>query len=154
MSHIQSRPGDAEGNRFFIPALQPVYDALLPVSETLLRVIAGFALAVHGWPKIQNPMGLTGMVESIGFAPSWFWAFALALTEFVGGILLLLGLFTRPAAAAATVVLLVTVWFHWVLRGEGYSGAELSLIWAGVTFFFVARGGGRYSLDRAFGREF
>lgn len=144
----------AQGTARYIPALSPLYAALSPLAETLLRVLAGIMLAVHGWPKIQNPMGLTGMVESIGFAPSWFWAFALAITEFFGGLLLIVGLFTRPVAAAATVVLLVTVWFHWVQLGQGWKGSELSMIWAAVTFLFVARGAGRFSVDRVIGREF
>ncbi len=36
---------------------------------------------------------------------------------------------------------------------RGYSGAELSLIWSAVTLTFLAKGGGRYSLDRLLGKE-
>jgi len=136
-----------------IPALQPAYRMLAPLAETWLRVITGIALMMHGWPKIQNPMGAAGMVEGIGFHPGWLWSPLLAGTEFIGGLLLVLGLLTRVAAGAATVVLLVTVYFHWVLQSQGYSGAELSLIWSAATFYFVARGGGRYSADRLIGRE-
>ncbi|MEC7760976.1 MAG: DoxX family protein [Pseudomonadota bacterium] len=137
----------------YLPALAPLYAALAPISFLLLRVMAGIALMVHGWPKIQNPLGATEMVAGIGFAPAAFWSVALSVTEFAGGLLLLLGLFTRLAAAGATVILLVTVYFHWVMLEQGYSGAELSLIWAAVTLHFVAKGGGRFSLDRVFGRE-
>lgn len=140
-------------NRLLIPALRPLYTCAAPLAETWLRVIAGFALAMHGWPKIQDPMRAVGMVESIGFHPGWLWSPALAAGEFFGGLLLMFGLLTRFAAGATTVILLVTVYFHWVLKAEGYSGAELSLIWSGVTLFFVARGGGRFSVDRLIGRE-
>ena len=61
-----------------------------------------------------------------------------AATEFFGGILLAIGLLTRPAAFAATIVLLVTVYFHWVQLDQGFSGAEKSLLWAAMTFFFVS----------------
>ncbi|MCO6390933.1 DoxX family membrane protein [Aliihoeflea aestuarii] len=137
-----------------LPRLKPVYAALNDISETLLRVVIGFALMAHGWPKIQAPLGAVQMVEGIGFYPGWFWSPALATTEFVGGFLLLIGLLTRPVALAATFVLLVTVWFHWIQLEQGYSGAELSLIWAAATFLFVVRGGNKYSVDGAIGRQF
>ena len=137
-----------------IKRLQPLYTALAPVTETVMRVMAGIALVAHGWPKIQSPMGAVGMVEGIGFYPGWIWAPALAATEFFGGILLILGLLTRPAAVGAAIVLCVTTWFHWVKLEQGYSGAELSMIWATEMMYFAAHGGGRFSLDRLIGREF
>ncbi len=140
-------------NSYFIPALQPVYTSLSAAAETLLRVVAGIALMVHGWPKIQNPMGASGMVEGIGFVPGWFWSPALSITEFCAGLLLVLGLLTRPAAVAASIILLITVWFHWVQLEQGYRGAELSIIWSAVTLLFAVRGGGLFSLDRAIGRQ-
>ena len=136
-----------------IPALAPVYAQLAPLAETLLRVVVGVAFVIHGWPKIQNPLGAVEMVQSIGFYPGWLWATALAATEFFGGLLLIFGLLTRPAALATTVVLLVTVWFHWVQLDQGYKGAELSIIWASVTLFFALNGAGRYSVDRLIGRQ-
>jgi putative oxidoreductase len=78
----------------------------------------------------------------------------LAATEFFGGILVAIGLLTRPAAVAATIVLLVTVWFHWVVQGEGYSGAEKSILWAAIFFFFAIRGANRQSVDARIGRQF
>lgn len=139
---------------YLIPALRPLYASLSGFSETLLRVVAGIALMVHGWPKVTNPMGASGMVEGIGFVPGWFWSPALSFTEFGAGVLLVLGLATRPAAVAATVILLVTVWFHWIKLDQGYRGAELSIIWAAVTLHFAIRGGGRYSLDRLVSKQF
>ena len=59
----------------------------------------------------------------------------------------------RPAALAATVVLLVTVWFHWIVQSQGFSGAEKSILWAAITFYFFAHGGGPYSVDRLIGKE-
>lgn len=140
--------------RLILPALAPVYAATQPLAQALMRVIAGVALAMHGWPKIQSPLGTVEMVQGLGFYPGAFWAVALAVTEFFGGILLILGLLTRPVALAASFVLLVTVYFHWVKLGQGYKGAELSLIWMGVTMYFAAHGGGRFSLDRLIGRQF
>ena len=131
-----------------IPALGVLYERLTPFAFTWLRVMCGLALMVHGWPKILNPLGAAEMVAGIGFQPAAFWSVALAVTEFGGGLLLVLGLLTRLAAAGCTVILLVTVYFHWAYLDQGYRGAELSLIWSAITLYIVGVGGGRLSLDR------
>jgi len=145
---------DSTNRKLILPFLGPLYDRLHVFAETLLRVVCGLALAVHGWPKILDPFGNIGMVEGLGFYPGVLWSPLLAATEFFGGLLIVLGLLTRPAALAATLVLLVTVWFHWVTLGQGYPGAEKSILWAAITFFFVVRGGNRHSLDARVGRQF
>ena len=137
------------GRPLVIPALETLYTWLTPLAFTWLRVMCGLALIVHGWPKITTPLGAVDMVAGIGFQPAAFWSVALAVTEFGGGLLLVLGLLTRLAAAGVTIILLVTVYFHWVQLGQGYRGAELSLLWSAITLYFVAVGGGRVSLDRA-----
>lgn len=139
--------------RLLFPAFGRVYDILAPLSVFVMRAIAGITLAVHGWPKIQDPFGNVGMVEGLGFIPGSIWSPALAGTEFFGGLLLAAGFLTRPAALGATIVLLVTAWFHWLVEGQGFSGAEKSLLWAAITFYFVAHGGGFLSVDRALRRE-
>ena len=140
--------------RLIIPKLQGLYAALAPLTVLFMRLIAGITFMVHGWPKILAPMGAVGMVEGLGFYPGWLWAPLLAATEFFGGLLLALGLLTRPAAFATSIVLCVTTYFHWVVQAEGFSGAEKSLLWLAITLYFVAHGGGRLSLDRAIGKQF
>ena len=140
-------------SRLLFPSLGSLYDRLTCVSVPLMRICAGLILMVHGWPKIQQPFKFAGMAESLGFVPGVFWSPLLAGTEFIGGGLLALGLLTRFAAAGATVVLLVTVYFHWVVQGQGLSGSEKSILWAAVTFYFVAHGGGPFSVDRRLRRE-
>lgn len=140
-------------SRLVIPALAPLYSGLAGLSWLALRAIAGIALAVHGWPKIQDPFRNVGMVESLGFVPGVFWSPLLAGTEFFGGILIAIGLFTRPAAAGATIVLCVTAYFHWIVQGQGFAGAEKSLLWLAIAFFFVVRGGGFLSIDASLRKE-
>lgn len=149
---MASSPSTA--SRLIIPALGKVYDGLHDIAFTILRVAAGLILAIHGWPKIQDPMKLVGMVESLGFAPGPLWAVLLAATEFIGGILLVLGLLTRPAAFAATIVLLVTVYFHWVVKSQGFDGSEKSILWAAMTFLIFVRGAGAHSIDRVLKKVF
>lgn len=145
---------DNSRERLIIPGLGALYTKLHDSAETLLRVIAGGFLAIHGSGKIVNPFGAAEMVEGLGFYPGTFWSPLLAATEFFGGILIALGLLTRPAAFAGTIVLLVTVWFHWVTMGQGFSGAEKSILWAAILAFFVVRGGNRQSIDARLGKAF
>lgn len=140
-------------SRLLMPWLAPFYAGLADLSWLLLRLIAGVALAVHGWPKIQDPFRNAGMVESLGFVPGVLWSPLLAGTEFIGGILIAIGLFTRPAAAGATIVLCVTAYFHWIVQGQGFAGAEKSLLWLAITFFFAVRGGGFLSVDGTMRKE-
>lgn len=143
-------------NRLIIPGLGPVYASLGEFAETLLRVVAGLALVTHGFPKIMNPLGPVGLVESIGIfpGPAAFWAVLLSMTEFFGGILVTIGLLTRPAAFGGMIVLLVTVYFHWILKAEGYAGAEKSILWATIMFYFVIRGANSHSVDARLGKTF
>ena len=141
-------------SRLIIPALGGLYAALHESAETILRVAAGALLVTHGYGKILNPFGASGMVESLGFYPGAFWSPLLSATEFFGGILVTIGLFTRPAAFAAMIVLAVTVYFHGIAQGEGLMGAEKSILWTLIMFFFVIRGANGHSVDAKLGRQF
>ena len=74
--------------------------------------------------------------------------------EFVGGIALILGLFTRFWAAAAAIELAIITMVYWK---NGFSwlnrGYEYTLLWGLVCFAIALRGGGPYSLDRKLGTE-
>ena len=140
--------------RLIVPSLGTVYSALGESAETILRVAAGLLLVTHGYGKILNPFGASGMVEGLGFYPGVFWSPLLAATEFFGGILVAIGLFTRPAAFAAMIVLAVTVYFHGIVQGEGLMGAEKSILWTLIMFYFVVRGANSQSLDAKLGRQF
>lgn len=97
----------------FLPFLSGFYgDFAQPVWWLLFRLLIGGWLALEGWHKIQDPMAMVGFVESIGFRPGWFFSPLLAVVNFFGGIMIAVGVLTRPAALANAVMLLVTYWFH------------------------------------------
>lgn len=143
-------------NRLILPGLGPVYGKLSEFAETLLRVIAGLALVTHGFPKILNPLGPVGLVEKLGIfpGPPEIWAVLLSLTEFFGGILIAIGLLTRPAALGGLFVLLTTIYFHWIVQSEGYAGSEKSILWSAILFYFVIRGANSHSVDARLGKTF
>src|SRR5262249_49268064 len=101
--------------RPLIPALKPFYDRVVPLSWALVRFAVAWNLIVHGWGKIVSgpaPRVLKAFAD-LGFDPPqpWFWsAFAV---ELVGGIGILLGLFTRFFAAAVAIEMLVITLVYW-----------------------------------------
>jgi len=129
---------------------------LLPSAALLaLRVVVGLAFIFHGWGKIQKPFSWMG---EDAFAPGIFQALA-ALSEFGGGIALILGLVTPLASLGIACTMAVAAWMHAVMRGDPFVAAEggsyeLALVYLCVAIVFIAMGPGRFSLDRlAFGKR-
>lgn len=82
----------------------------------ILRVGVGFLFILHGWGKITGgtetwaKLGGSMSLLGIGFAPT-FWGFMAAASEFSGGILLIVGLFVRPASALLLFTMIVATLF-------------------------------------------
>ncbi len=116
----------------------------------ILRGGVGVLFLFHGWPKISDPgrwEGLGGAMAHLGitFAPA-FWGFMAAFAEFGGGLLLIVGLLTRPAAAMMAFTMVMATIVH-VTGGDGfgkYSHAlKLCFVFSGLLFM----GAGKYSAD-------
>src|SRR6266446_4597794 len=80
-----------------------------------IRVLFGVAIAAHGAQKLfgwfggYGIKGTGGFFESIGFRPGTTLAALAGLSEFAGGVLLILGLFTPFAAAAVVATMIVAL---------------------------------------------
>lgn len=100
-------------DKLIIPPLSSFYDRIAqPMAWSIFRLAVGGLLVIEGWPKILAPFAQVGFVEKLGFYPGWLWSPTLALLQVVGGLLIALGLFTRPAALANGVMLAITLYFH------------------------------------------
>ena len=150
----------AASPRLYIPALGGIYEKLMPFALPILRVGLGLILIPHGAQKFFGWFGGMGyekfvaLFNTLGYKPGILWLTLVALTEFVGGILLVLGLFTRAAAFAVVTFMIVAVHFT---SAKGFfwlqQGLEYSLLILFVGLVFLIRGGGDYSLDKKLGRE-
>jgi putative oxidoreductase len=141
--------------KLLIPALRRFYDVATPLAWPVIRIAVGWNLVVHGWGKVsRGPSTFVRAFAEQGFDPALPWICAALIIEFVGGIALILGLFTRFFAAAAAIELLVITGLYWT---NGFSwlnrGYEYSLMWGLICFAIALRGGGPYSLDRRWGVE-
>jgi putative oxidoreductase len=113
---------------------------------TLVRLVFGLSLALgHGLPKVTGNMaGFAEGVAKLGFPAPTFFAWCAALSELVGGLLVAVGLFTRPAALMAAFTLAVAVYRH---RVDPFGTLEKALVFLTVFLAVVLAGPGPWSLD-------
>jgi putative oxidoreductase len=116
------------------------------IALLVLRVSFGLTLALtHGLNKIKAPEQFLANVAQRGFpAPTLLGWFAI-LSEFAGGLLLALGLFTRAAGVAVAGTLFIAAFK--VHAADPFAKKELALAYAVVGLAFALSGGGRYALD-------
>jgi putative oxidoreductase len=111
-----------------------------------IRIFAGTTLALaHGLGKVSDLSRFTASVARRGFPLPELLGPAAALSEFAGGLLLALGLLTRPAATMVLVTM--TVAAFGVHGGDPFKKKELALLYGSVALMFVIAGPGRYSAD-------
>jgi putative oxidoreductase len=118
-----------------------------PLALLVLRLVLGIIFIAHGYHKLNGHMHeFTGMVAGLGL-PSWL-AYVAAFTEFLGGILVILGLFTRFAAFAIMIDMLVAISkVHWKHGLVGNGGYEFPLSLAAIAFSLIFLGAGPIALD-------
>jgi putative oxidoreductase len=116
------------------------------VGWLVVRVVFGLTLALgHGLPKVTGNMeGFAQGVAALGFPFPLFFAWCAALAELLGGVLVAVGLFTRPAAAFAAFTMVVALYRH---RVDPFGRMELALLYLTVLGTAVFVGGGPFSLD-------
>lgn len=146
-------------SKLYVPALGGFYAKLEPYSWPLVRFITGAMLIPHGYQKLFVPgvmEGTAGFFGQMGLVPTTFWVWVIALLEFVGGIMLVVGFLTRPVAAMVVGFMAVAVFYvHW---GNGFfwnkGGYEYPLMWGLLALAIVFRGAGAMSVDEKLGKEF
>ncbi|HVO92644.1 MAG TPA: DoxX family protein [Terriglobales bacterium] len=143
------------------PQLDGTYQTVVPGAELLLRVVVGLALVPHGlrmtfgfFPNTGQPLRnirmLADHLDKQGYRPGKAWAFAISVTQLICGPLLAVGLLTRLVALPVFLFLLVTNIERWRVGKYFWNqlGLEYTLMWTIATFYFLAHGGGAYSLDK------
>ena len=117
----------------------------------VLRVVVGIAFIMHGFSKIQNPTGWMGPDSTV---PAFFQLLA-AVSEFGGGIALILGLLTPLACLGLVSTMAVAVYFHafkfgdpFVATGPGQGSYEPAAVYLAMFLMFIGVGPGQFSADR------
>src|SRR6476660_1859281 len=124
---------------------------------TILRVIAGFLFAAHGWQKFSEftIAGTQASFAKMGVPAAEVAAPVVATLELAGGIALTLGVLTRIFAALLALDMLGALFLVHASAGVfvATGGYELVLILAAAAAAVALVGAGKFSADRAlFGR--
>jgi putative oxidoreductase len=125
----------------------------------VLRLMAGGLIAFHGFDKMASGIGgFQGMVDSLGLPLPTAFAWAVALFELVGGLLVMAGFATRWASMAFVALFLGTTFY--VKFGQmgaglisGEATAEADLLYLGAFAALAMLGAGAFSADAKTGRE-
>lgn len=113
----------------------------------VMRIVVGFLFWTHGAQKLLGWLGgdQAELLSRFGAA---------GVLEFFGGILIMLGLFTRPTAFILSGQMAVA--YFWIHVARGFwpwaNGGELAVLYSFVFLFLAAAGGGALSLDNAMGK--
>ncbi|MEQ8860703.1 MAG: DoxX family protein [Pseudomonadales bacterium] len=112
-------------------------------SYALLRIVTGFLFLCHGSQKL---FGFPAAARE--GAPAWI-QYGAGGIEFVGGVLVLIGLATRPAAFISSGTMAVA---YWLAHGSQAlfplnNGGELAALYCFLFLFIACRGAGIWSVD-------
>ncbi len=137
------------------PALTRTVSGSTGLGIALVRLGLGTSMTYHGFSKLLPPEpGHAGLLAGVNhfstFVASlglpFFLGYASVGAEFLGGLLLLLGLATRGAAFVVAINMLVAL-FSVNLR-HGLTGSEYTLALIVMALALLLTGGGAFSLDR------
>ena len=118
-----------------------------------MRIITGILLIYHGTQifKTDEMKGYIQWLSDLHFPVAYVFAYAGKLTELLGGLLLVLGLFTRLASIflAFTFILITFV------MGEGkiFTDAQHPFLFVMLSLVFLFAGAGNFSLDHYWFRD-
>ncbi len=149
---------EIDNGQLIVPALGGLYRGVAPLAYVLIRVATAVSFLPVGYHGLFHGgvLELEKSITALGFPFPYAWGWAVMVNESIVATLLLVGLFTRPAAFAIAVEMAVIAFGIMIKHGLFWPvhGLEVALLLGLVCFGFVLGGGGRYSLDHLIGREF
>lgn len=137
--------------------LNKIVQSKAGTAALILRVPVGLILAAHGAQKLFGWFGGNGLVgtarwlSSMGMEPGLLMAVLAGSAEFFGGLALVLGVLTRPAAVVAAFTMLVAIFSVHIGNGlfAADGGYEYALVLMVALIALAIQGGGYLSIDKA-----
>jgi putative oxidoreductase len=110
-----------------------------------LRIIAGIGFMMHGLPKLLDIPGTQNSFVNMGLPPEL--AIIIGLLEFIGGLAILLGIFTRIAAGLLAINMIGAILL--VKLSKGFIGGyELDLLYLAIMISLMLTGPGNFSIEK------
>jgi len=122
-------------------------DTLIQRALAVLRIVSAFLLVQHGTAKHLGFPHVAAFDNLAAFSLPWI----AGILEIVGGVLLLIGLFTRPVAFVLSGLLAFAYFIGHAPRGNVLSpmlnGGESAVLFCFVFLFLAVAGAGSWSVD-------
>jgi putative oxidoreductase len=122
----------------------------------IMRILTGIMFACHGAQKL---FGAFGGIPA-GYAPPAWIQYGAGSIEFFGGVLIALGLFTRPVAFLCSGTMAVAYFYGHARNGTfpmaifpKVNQGELAVIYCWLFLYISAAGAGAFALDNLFRRR-
>jgi putative oxidoreductase len=122
-----------------------VIDVWAPRVLSVLRIVAGLTFMEHGTAKLFGFPAWPSFGRPVLFQEAWF----AGVIEGLGGLLLTLGLFTRPAAFVMSGEMAIGYWTVHALKGffPLLNGGDAAVLYCFVFLYIFVAGGGPWSID-------
>lgn len=115
-------------------------------SLLLVRLVLGMVMLHHGWPKFKNLKANAENFKGMGFHPGIFWGTIVAVTEFLGGFGIILGIWAPLVAAFMAVDMTVAIIWKLFKWHEPLKNCELEFALLALSVLLFSVGAGAYSL--------
>ena len=141
--------------------LHSFYSTWSPRLLSILRIVTALLFMEHGGQKLFGWFGGYGLPATAGFfeqnlgmAPGIFWATLAGVLELFGGLVILLGLFTRPVAFILAGEMAVAYFIAHAPQGfwPVLNMGELAVLYCFVFLYLSVAGGGSWSVDHLWRR--
>jgi putative oxidoreductase len=112
----------------------------------VVRVIVGGTMVYYGWPKLKAPRKNALDLAKGGFRPGWLWGTIVLLVEFVGGLAIVVGLYTWLAASLIGFEMLTGAVWKITKANKPFPEWSYDLLILALALMLLVVGPGAYAL--------
>ncbi|WP_069133516.1 DoxX family protein [Rhodohalobacter halophilus] len=118
----------------------------------LLRIGVGIVFVVAGWGKLNGIEGVQGFFGNLGIPMAGIMAWVVALTEFVGGLMVLVGFKARIPNLLLAFIMVVAIFTTKLADFDiSSAGVRVDILMLLITISLAIMGSGSYSIDAKMG---
>jgi len=121
--------------------LEQYYDLAI----LFLRIAVGVIFIVAGWGKLTGIEGTQGFFGNIGIPAPGLMAWVVAIVEFVGGIMVLIGLYIRVPSILLAITMVVAIFT--VKMGGEFSNMRIDITLLAMSLALFILGSGKLSVE-------
>lgn len=129
------------------------FDKYKDVAYLLLRIGVGLIFIMSGYGKLTGIEGVVGFFGNIGIPMPGIMAWVVAIVEFVGGIMVLVGYRVQIPGVLLAIVMLVAIITVKLGADNVFQSMRLELMLLLASLYIATSGSGKYSIDDSMGKK-